>query len=335
MKLRYEGYQPHASGFGWATCNTNLRAALGKYFTLTNGEADVQFTPIMDHDLNPCAPITTTSLGYAFFEYPLGEKAVENAKRHKTLFVGSTWCLDRLEERGITNGKVLIQGVDYDVFKPGERFKDGTIKIFSGGKCEYRKGQDLVAQAFAELCKLDPRVHLVCAWHNPWPKLIHLPVNGWKETQEDIYRAYLVSLGIPENRFTVYPQLTQKELARVMQDTDLGLFPNRCEGGTNLVMMEYLATGNPVVANTGTGHRDIWLAGANIHPIAARFDQNKWVIQDIPDIVSMTNFAIRNRIKHDGPRWTWDAAARVVWEEANAEMRDRNPQQAMSEKETL
>ena len=46
-------------------------------------------------------------------------------------------------------------------------------------------------------------------------------------------------------------------LARIYRNTDVGLFPNRCEGGTNLVLMEYMACGKPVVAVDATGHRDV------------------------------------------------------------------------------
>ena len=49
--------------------------------------------------------------------------------------------------------------------------------------------------------------------------------------------------------------LEQEDLAEVMNKTDIGIFPNRVEGGTNLVLMEYLACGKPVIASYGTGQR--------------------------------------------------------------------------------
>ena len=38
---------------------------------------------------------------------------------------------------------------------------------------------------------------------------------------------------------------------------DAGIFPNRCEGGTNLIAMETLASGVPVVLSANTGHLDL------------------------------------------------------------------------------
>ena len=35
------------------------------------------------------------------------------------------------------------------------------------------------------------------------------------------------------------------------------MFPNRCEGGTNLVLMEYMACGRPAIASNCSGHKDI------------------------------------------------------------------------------
>ena len=39
--------------------------------------------------------------------------------------------------------------------------------------------------------------------------------------------------------------------------TDLGLFPNRIEGGNNMVLMEYLACGKPALAAYNSGHMDV------------------------------------------------------------------------------
>jgi glycosyltransferase involved in cell wall biosynthesis len=38
---------------------------------------------------------------------------------------------------------------------------------------------------------------------------------------------------------------------------DVGIFPNRGEGGTNLVAMECMACGMPVILSANTGHLDL------------------------------------------------------------------------------
>ena len=213
LSLHYAFHQPSAHGYGWATCNNSLIKELQDHFVLVDDHysADVCFMPLADHNLSPAASATgKIRLAYTFFESPLGPEAKANALRHDTVFCGSTWCLDRMKEAGIINGKVLIQGVDAHFFKPGERKEDGKYRIFSGGKYEHRKGQDLVAIAFREFLKSNPDAHLVCAWYNPWPHLIPLMAkrNGKKIDipQEQLFEAYLIGIGIPRHAFTILPQ---------------------------------------------------------------------------------------------------------------------------------
>jgi hypothetical protein len=47
------------------------------------------------------------------------------------------------------------------------------------------------------------------------------------------------------------------QIAALLQRANVALFCNRAEGGTNLVAMETLAAGVPVVISSNTGHLDI------------------------------------------------------------------------------
>jgi glycosyltransferase involved in cell wall biosynthesis len=46
-------------------------------------------------------------------------------------------------------------------------------------------------------------------------------------------------------------------MARVLREMDVAVFPNRCEGGTNLVAMECMACGVPTIVADSTGQRDL------------------------------------------------------------------------------
>ena len=59
------------------------------------------------------------------------------------------------------------------------------------------------------------------------------------------------------NRIFTYELINNKDLRTFYSQTDIGLFPNRCEGGTNLVLMEYMACAKPVIASYNSGHKDI------------------------------------------------------------------------------
>jgi glycosyltransferase involved in cell wall biosynthesis len=47
------------------------------------------------------------------------------------------------------------------------------------------------------------------------------------------------------------------QMAAVLREMDVAIFPNRCEGGTNQVAMECMACGIPVILSQNTGHLDL------------------------------------------------------------------------------
>lgn len=301
IKLHYAG-QLGAEGFGWATCNNNLFNALYQHFKPVDHpiDADVVFMPLADHDLNPVTDARARwNVAFTFFEFPLGPNAAANAAKYDIVFCGSTWCKERLAEIGVHNTEVLIQGVDQSIFYPRPRKPDGQFRIFSGGKFEYRKGQDLVIAAFREFSRTHPDAHLVCSWFNPWGALvfeglaragIRVPATTNFTTFEEAWLEILPFNGIPSDRFTILPQLSHAELAEEMAQTDCGLFPNRCEGGTNLVLMEYAAMGKACVTNGLTGHADVIEDIARVH-IGATTDENHWAVQSVDAVVAAMEIA--------------------------------------------
>ena len=63
--------------------------------------------------------------------------------------------------------------------------------------------------------------------------------------------------GIPADAFVDLGWLPNRTMPAVLRDMDAAVFPNRCEGGTNLVAMEAMACGVPCVLSANTGHLDI------------------------------------------------------------------------------
>jgi glycosyltransferase involved in cell wall biosynthesis len=97
----------------------------------------------------------TENYGYTFFENELTTHSVENAQKYDLVLAGSTWCRDRMLEKGIHNCDVLVQGIDPNIFYPiTEDKRSNHFVIFSGGKFELRKGQDLILRAVKILHQL-------------------------------------------------------------------------------------------------------------------------------------------------------------------------------------
>lgn len=183
-------------------------------------------------------------VGVIFFEQPLDTAAIERAKRYKLIITGSSWNEEILRDAGLDNVRTILQGVDPTLFHPASRrglFKDRFL-IFSGGKAEPRKGQDIVVKAFRILAERYDDVMLVTAWHSPWPQLA-----AGMDLDLSAYAGRVIDVGAVPN--ALMPQ--------VYRECDVAVFPNRAEGGTNLVAMEAIACGVPTLLSDNTGHLDL------------------------------------------------------------------------------
>jgi glycosyltransferase involved in cell wall biosynthesis len=339
---------PTGNNFGWGICSRYLRQELAKKTPIFDLEYEnwhhnnlkrlpgPYFFALQNIQLTtPYSASGTFNCGYTFFEYELTPESEENAKNYDLVLAGSSWCVERLKERNINNTGLLIQGIDPERFYPVTQPKTAdTFVLFSGGKFELRKGQDLVLKAFRILHKKYPDMHLVNIWHNMWPESMktmqrssHIKyeeINGcWVERMTHLYRLNDVD---PE-RITTYEIYDNKALRSLYQSTDLGVFPNRCEGGTNLVLMEYMACGKPVVVSNATGHTDIVSEEnallLNEHKEMEIQDNGgsiiaRWADPSLDELVGQIEYAyhhrdqlraIGGRAGNDLKHFTWEASA--------------------------
>jgi glycosyltransferase involved in cell wall biosynthesis len=239
--------------------------------------------------------------GYTFFEINvLSPQNIQNGKDNFDIIVtGSKWCEAVLRKHGLNKVTTIIQGIDPQLFNPThaakELFKDRFV-VFSGGKFELRKGQDIVIKAYKILQDRHPDVMLVNAWYNPWTfsmqTMAASPYIKCNFTETDYLKAItniFYENGIDLNRvINVMPRQNAK-MAKLYKNTDVGLFPNRCEGGTNLVLMEYMACGKPVIASFSSGHKDILnptnsILIKNMKPLNINSREVLQAIWDDPDL---------------------------------------------------
>jgi len=278
---------------------------------------------ISDERLLPRRPHirAKTRIGYTFFERnELKAESIENGRRlFDRVVTGSTWCMAVLKEAGLLNVQTVVQGIDPTLFHPvldGNRvreFLSDKFVIFSGGKFELRKGQDIAIRVCRVLQERHADVVLVNAWFNPWQtsfetmrgsSLIRFSPRG--RTYEQIIQNILADNGLDLRRVIICPSQSNLAMPRIYHNTDVGLFPNRCEGGTNLVLMEYMACGKPVVAVNTTGHADIvsalnaLIVGTN-GTTTIRDDDGtpgaRWLEPDVDDAIDKLEWAYQNRDK--------------------------------------
>ncbi len=203
--------------------------------------------------------------GVIFFENTIFDKTGrERAKQFPLIITGSHWNEAVLNDQGFSSEiKTVIQGIDPTIFHPAPKaslFKDRFV-IFSGGKLEYRKGQDIVIAAFRIFQKRHPEALLLAHWHNSWPESMteistQKHVIGYPEikgNQPQAISNWLLKNGLNKNSFLALPATPNIYMASIIREANIALFPNRGEGGTNLVAMEALACGIPTILAANTG----------------------------------------------------------------------------------
>jgi len=252
-------------------------------------------------------------IGVIFHESnPLTKEHVAHLNKFEFIIAGSSWGASILEDHGIKT-QTVIQGVDLDLFRPTPKkhLKERFV-IFSGGKLEYRKGQDLLLKAFSVFASRHSDVVLVTAWRSYWENASALgsinrsgicePLHSTKDANQaiddwtfrnNINPKQVIHLNIVPNRL----------LPEVFREVDLAIFPNRCEAGTNLVAMEALAFGLPCLISINTGHLDI-IKSNNCIPLnqqKAIHEEGRmgWGESSIDEIIDLMEAAYQGKLKTD------------------------------------
>ena len=182
--------------------------------------------------------------------------------------------------------------------------------IFSGGKFEYRKAQDVVIKAAKVMQDRHKDVVLVNAWFNPWQSSFdsmksspHLTFPHVSGQYIDVMNQVLAHNGMDLSRVVTLGPRTNALMARIYRNSDVGFFPNRCEGGTNLVMMEYMACGKPVVATATCGHADV-ITGENAFVVGVGAERElrtaagvvaRWPEPSLESAIEQMELAYQNR----------------------------------------
>lgn len=256
---------PTGRAHGWGIAGEYLTREISKLPFLEG----VTLHCISGHELRPMnqKEWNRINIGYCFFENDIEtlRHTRRAAKEWDFIVAGSSWCEYQLRIGGIRNTATILQGVDPANFYPVEhRQDDDRFIVFSGGKFEYRKGQDLVIAAMRVFMQRHKDAYLACSWMNQWPFSLatmsgspHIAFHPSNEDCMTILRRTLYENGIPPERVYLAPLVDNSLIRQIYQQTDIGIFPNRCEGGNNMVMCEYMACGRTVIASDATGHADV------------------------------------------------------------------------------
>ncbi|MFC3070335.1 glycosyltransferase family 4 protein [Phenylobacterium soli] len=212
------------------------------------------------------------NIGVTFFETAhIAPEALDRARAFDLVVTGSGWNEAALRAQGVENVRTVLQGIDPALFHPAPRrgFLSERFLVFSGGKLERRKGQDIALAAFKIFAERHPEALLVSAWHSPWPQVartldasgLAAPVVFAADGRVDV-AAWAEASGVPRTQVLDVGLTPNAAMPQILREMDVALFTNRCEGGTNLVAMEAMACGVPAILSRNTGHLDLIEDGA-------------------------------------------------------------------------
>ena len=277
------------------------------------------------------------NIGRSFFEHTNLARLDEKLAPFDMLLCASNWNAELVRAKCSKPVELVFEGIDPALFHPGPKAgftNPSRFYVFSGGKVELRKGQDLVLLAFREFARRHDDAVLVTMWHSPWPNLSAgfrgrlrealtlrpegtVDVISWVE-RNGVKSRQVIDLGRTPNAMT----------PAILREMDCVLAPSRAEGGTNLVVNEAMACGIPVIVAANTGATDI-IAEGNSIPLRAQGvvrsnDETAtegWGESDPEEIIAAlealyTDSQKRTRIGKSGAEWilsegrTWENHAR-------------------------
>lgn len=326
---------PQGSAYGWGVAGSYLTAEIAKLPPLDG----VTLHCISGHNFMPFDESVwdRINIGYCFFEHDLLARPfiAEAAGRWDHIVAGSSWCEEHLRRGGMERTSTILQGIDASRFSlQPPRSDDNRFIVFSGGKFEYRKGQDIVIAAMRIFMERHKDVWLSCSWHNQWPYSIktmeqtQLVEFSYQDTDcRNLLYDTILRNGLDPARVLLHPSFDNARMPLIYAESDVGLFPNRCEGGNNMVMCEYMACGRTVIASNRTGHADVITPEnayclADYHPVTALTNglaTGIWPEPSAEELLELLEAAYRNRnvlktkgeiAARDVSRLTWSDAAR-------------------------
>lgn len=243
---------------------------------------------------------------------------------YDNLLCASEWNASVLRAQSNRPVTVIHEGIDHSMFFPGPRsgvLDPDCFYIFTGGKIEYRKAQDLVLLAFREFAARHDDAVLVAAWNSPWPEFsvgfqenlsapLRRAANGALEL-----RRWVTENGISAHQFIELPFMPNFLMPMILRQMDCSLQVSRCEACTNLPAKEAMACGVPVILSNNTGVRDL-VDGDNCFPLNSQdpvtpkhgLSTDGWGESRVEEIVDAleklyTDTQLRKRIGARGAEW--------------------------------
>lgn len=321
------------------TCSNEFLAAL-EADAGGNTHIDAVLVDSIGNGFAPSHCFGSRNIARCIFENTDLLLAHDTLSRYDDLLVASNWNAQLLEQATGRQARVIFEGVDTSLFCPAPKsgiMDRDTFHVFSGGKVEFRKGQDLVLLAFKHFHERHSDSVLVTAWHSPWPQLserfkgrltaaLELGADGALDIRKWVHENGLDPRSVIDIGFVPHPLMPS-----VLREMDVALQPSRAEACTSLPVKEAMACGIPVIAALNTGMLDL-LNDENCIPLKGQTTvadhdgaaTDGWGESDVDEIVAALEFAYEHReqARQIGTRSReWLIAHGRTWQSHAAELK--------------
>lgn len=162
------------------------------------------------------------------------------------IIVNSSWAKKVVEDNGINVPTSIVPlGYDPTIFYPTTPSKRTSVVFLNIGKWSMNKGHDVLKTIFERAFSPADDVELWMCCHN------HFLRPHEQKEWEDYYKN-----GPMGHKIKIIPwQSSQRDLADLMRQADVGVFPARGEGW-NLEALEMMACGKEVIGTNYSGQAD-------------------------------------------------------------------------------
>jgi glycosyltransferase involved in cell wall biosynthesis len=170
------------------------------------------------------------------------------------VFTTSAWAANIVRDQTrlpADSVHVASLGVNPEIFKPESTADENYTTFFNAGKWEYRKGHDILVEAFCRAFTPKDKVRLWMLCHNPF---LEPERNNNIDGNKEWFATYKNStMG---SKIEILQRVDRhQDVARIMNETDCGVFPSRAEGW-NLELLEMMACGKHVIATAYSAHTE-------------------------------------------------------------------------------
>ena len=261
-------------------------------------------------------------------------------EKYDALLCGSSWNAGILKTRTNRDVKVIFEGIDPSLFCPSPRsglMDPDKFYVFSGGKVEGRKAQDLVLLAFREFSKRHRNAVLVTMWHSPWDWIgigfkgrLDAPLEADENGHSNI-KKWAVDNGIDPRQVIEIFSTPNQMMPMILREMDVALQPSRAEACTNLPVKEAMGCGVPVIVGDNTGMKDLitednCVALLDQRPVTGfpGTDTMGWGESNVDEIVEALEMLYgdrerRKRIGDTASRWV---STHRTWQKHAAELKE-------------